>query len=78
VKKLLTATMIFFSTAIPSFAMTPSELVNFARSYQYNEKAPVAYSYYNKVCETNVSVFLVKTVDLGKGRIGRITSQFLC
>jgi hypothetical protein len=78
VKKLLIATIIFFSTAIPCLAMTPSDLVKFARSYEYNDKAPVAYSYYDKSCQMNVSVLLVKTVDLGKGRIGGITSQFLC
>ena len=77
-KKLLTTTIVFLSTAIPSFAMTPSELAIFATNYKYNEKAPVAYSYYNKACQTNVSVFLVKTIDLGKGRIGGITNQFLC
>lgn len=77
-KKLLTATIIVFSTAIPCWAMTPTELVEFARSYEYNDKAPVAYSYYDKTCQMNVSILLVKTVDLGKGRIGGITSQFLC
>jgi hypothetical protein len=78
VKNILTAAIIFFSTAIPCLAMTPSELINFASNYKYNEKAPVAYSYYDKVCEMNVSVLLVKTVDLGKGKIGGITNQFLC
>ena len=58
--------------------MTPSELAIFATNYTYNEKAPVAYSYYNKACQTNVSVYLVKTRDLGNGRIGGITNQFLC
>jgi hypothetical protein len=58
--------------------MTPSELAIFATNYKYNEKAPVAYSYYNKACQTNVSVSLVKTMDLGNGRIGGITNQFLC
>ncbi|NQE35745.1 hypothetical protein [Microcoleus asticus] len=77
-KKLLTTTIVFLSTAIPCFAMTPSELAIFATNYKYNEKAPVAYSYYNKDCQTNVSVFLVKTMDLGNGRIGGITNQFLC
>lgn len=77
-KKLLTTTIVFISTAIPCFAMTPSELAIFATNYKYNEKAPVAYSYYNKACQTNVSVFLVKTMDLGNGRIGGITNEFLC
>ncbi len=77
-KKLLTTTIVFLSTAIPCFAMTPSELAIFATNYKYNEKAPVAYSYYNKACQTNVSVFLVKTMDLGNGRIGGITNEFLC
>jgi hypothetical protein len=77
-KKLLTTTIVFLSTAIPCFAMTPSELAIFATNYKYNEKAPVAYSYYNKACQTNVSVSLVKTMDLGNGRIGGITNQFLC
>ena len=77
-KKLLPTTIVFVSTAIPCFAMTPSELAIFATNYKYNEKAPVAYSYYNKACQTNVSVFLVKTMDLGNGRIGGITNQFLC
>lgn len=77
-KKLLTTTIVFLSTAIPCFAMTPSELAIFATNYKYNEKAPVAYSYYNKACQTNVSVYLVKTMDLGNGRIGGITNQFLC
>ncbi|MGL5064614.1 MAG: hypothetical protein ACRC62_31925 [Microcoleus sp.] len=78
-KKLLTATIIFFSTAIPCWAMTSDRLVEFARRYRrYNDKLPVAYSYYDKTCNMNVSVSLVKTVDLGKGRIGGITSQFLC
>ena len=77
-KKLLTTTIVFLSTAIPCFAMTPSELAIFATNYKYNEKAPVAYSYYDKGCQRNVSVSLVKTIDLGKGRIGGITNQFLC
>lgn len=77
-KKLLTTTIVFLSTAIPCFAMTPSELAIFATNYKYNEKAPVAYSYYNKACQTNVSISLVKTMDLGNGRIGGITNQFLC
>ncbi len=77
-KKLLTTTIVFLSTAIPCFAMTPSELAIFATNYKYNEKAPVAYSYYNKACQTNVSVYLVKTMDLGNERIGGITNQFLC
>lgn len=59
--------------------MTPTELVEFARSYKYNDKAPVAYSYYDKTCNIkNVSVLLVKTVNLGNGRIGGITSRFVC
>jgi len=77
-KKLLTTTIVFLSTAIPCVAMTPSELAIFATNYKYNEKAPVAYSYYNKACQRNVSVYLVKTRDLGNGRIGGITNQFLC
>ena len=77
-KKLLTTTIVFLSTAIPCFAMTPSELAIFATNYKYNDKAPVASSYYNKACQTTVSVFLVKTMDLGNGRIGGITNQFLC
>jgi|GEM_PF-3247974 len=77
-KKLLTTTIVFLSTAIPCFAMTPSELAIFGTNYKYNEKAPVAYSYYNKACPTNVSVYLLKTMDLGNGRIGGITNPFLC
>jgi hypothetical protein len=77
-KKLLNTTIVFLSTAIPCFAMTPSELAIFATNYKYNEKAPVAYSYYDKDCQTDVSVPLVKTMDLGNGRIGGITNQFLC
>jgi hypothetical protein len=77
-RKLLTTTIVFLSTAIPCFAMIPSELAIFATNYKYNEKAPVAYSYYNKACQTNVSVYLVKAMDLGNGRIGGITNQFLC
>ncbi|AFZ07646.1 hypothetical protein Osc7112_3263 [Oscillatoria nigro-viridis PCC 7112] len=77
-KKLLTTTIVFISTANPCFAMTPSELATFATNYKYNENAPVAYSYYDKSCQTNVSVYLVKIMDLGNGRIGGITNQFLC
>jgi len=77
-KKLLTTTIVFLSTAIPCFAMTPSELAIFATNYKYNEKTPVAYSYNSKACQTNVSVYLVKTMDLGNGKIGGITNQFLC
>ncbi|MCW6049687.1 hypothetical protein K4039_06220 [Lyngbya sp. CCAP 1446/10] len=77
-KKLLTTTIVFLSTANPCFAMTPSELTIFATNYKYNEKAPVVYSYYDKACLTTVSVYLVKTMDLGNGRIGGITGKFLC
>lgn len=77
-KKLLTTTIVFLSTANPCFAMTPSELAIFATNYKYNEKAPVAYSYYDKACQTNVSVSLVKIMNLGNGRIGGITNKFLC
>ncbi|MEG4323235.1 MULTISPECIES: hypothetical protein [unclassified Microcoleus] len=77
-KKLLTTTIVFLSAANPCFAMTPSELAIFATNYKYNEKAPVAYSYYDKACQRNVSVSLVKIMDLGKGTIGGITNKYLC
>jgi hypothetical protein len=77
-KKLLTTTIIFLSTAIPCLAMTPSELATFATNYKYNKNAPLAYSYYDKGCQTTVSVPLVKTLDLGSGRIGGITGKYLC
>lgn len=77
-KKLLTATILLISTAIPSLAMTPSDLATFATNHKYNKNAPVAYSYYDKGCLTTVSVPLVKTLDLGSGRIGGITNKYLC
>ncbi|MBE9187517.1 hypothetical protein IQ270_23435 [Microcoleus sp. LEGE 07076] len=76
--KLLTTTIVFLSAAIPCLAMTPSELATFATNYKYNENAPVAYAYYDKACQTTVSVALVKTLDLGSGRIGGITNKYLC
>lgn len=77
-KILLSAITVVIATATSSLAMTPSELAKFASNYRSKENEPVVYMVQNTACAEPLPVTLVKTINLGGGRIGGVTQYWDC
>ena len=77
-KILLSAITVVIATATSSLAMTPSELAKFASNYQSKENEPVVYMVKGTGCGKPLPVTLVKTINLGGGRIGGVTQYWDC
>lgn len=77
-RSLISAIIFIVATATSSLAMTPSELAKFASNYQSKENEPVVYMVKGTGCGKPLPVTLVKTINLGGGRIGGITQYWDC
>ncbi len=75
----ITISTLFITINLPSFAMSGTDLVRFAKNNRISmSKNPLVYNFYDRGCQRLIPVHLVKTMNLGGGKIGAITTWGAC